>query len=231
MYICIDIFILFILSLLSMGILKQGILGGFSGKVANVVGSSWKGIAVIKAKPLSVANPKTAGQVAQRGKFSNVVAFAQAILSVVIKPLWDRFASKQSGFNAFISANIDLFEDAVPSTAADLVISSGKMASTAIDSAVFVGLTGALTVSWSDDSGSGFKLGTDVPFLVVVDEEKELVLGFDGSDVPKDRSDESIVLDLLESGVESGDTINVYLAFRRADGTVVSTTAFAEATE
>ena len=48
-----------------MGILKQGILGGFSGKVANVVGTSWKGIAVIKAMPLSVANPKTAGQVAQ----------------------------------------------------------------------------------------------------------------------------------------------------------------------
>ncbi len=40
-----------------MGIIKRGILGGFSNKVANVVGSSWKGINTMRALPLSVANP------------------------------------------------------------------------------------------------------------------------------------------------------------------------------
>jgi len=30
-----------------MGTIKRGILGGFSGKVANVVGTSWKGIALL----------------------------------------------------------------------------------------------------------------------------------------------------------------------------------------
>jgi len=35
-----------------MGTIKKGILGGFSGKVGTVVGSSWKGIVLIyKSKP------------------------------------------------------------------------------------------------------------------------------------------------------------------------------------
>ena len=31
-----------------MGIIKQGVPGGFSGKVGTVIGSSWKGIAVMR---------------------------------------------------------------------------------------------------------------------------------------------------------------------------------------
>ena len=33
-----------------MGTIKQGILGGFSGKVGTVVGSSWKGISYMRGK-------------------------------------------------------------------------------------------------------------------------------------------------------------------------------------
>ena len=42
---------------------RQGILGGFRGRVGNIVGTGWKGIAVMKSLPLTVANPRTAGQV------------------------------------------------------------------------------------------------------------------------------------------------------------------------
>lgn len=92
-----------------MGKIKQGILGGFSGKVANVVGSSWKGIAVMKSLPLSVANPRTSAQILQRERFSNLVILAASILTSVVKPLWDRFAQKMSGFNDFVKSNFDNF--------------------------------------------------------------------------------------------------------------------------
>jgi hypothetical protein len=42
-----------------MGKISQGILGGISGKVGNVIGGSWKGIDYIRVKPSSVANPRT----------------------------------------------------------------------------------------------------------------------------------------------------------------------------
>ena len=60
-----------------MGKISQGVLGGFSGKIGNVVGGSWKGIDYMRIKPASVANPRTAAQVDQRSKFSIVLNFLQ----------------------------------------------------------------------------------------------------------------------------------------------------------
>ena len=53
-----------------MGTIKKGIMGGFSGKVGNIVGASWKGIAYIRSLPASVHNPRTEKQVTQRTRFS-----------------------------------------------------------------------------------------------------------------------------------------------------------------
>jgi len=205
-----------------MGTIKQGILGGFSGKVAGVVGSSWKGIAVMKSLPLSVANPKTAGQVAQRTKFSNTVVFAGIILAAVIKPLWDRFASQMSGFNDFLRTNIDLFAADYPSTAADLIISKGKMSKTAMLSAAADEATDNYVATWTDDSGEGFKLASDLAYLVAVNETQETVIGYATGIL---RSAETLTVTAPANSV-SGDVINFYLAFKRADGTVVSNTAF-----
>ena len=95
-----------------MGIIRQGILGGFSGKVANVVGSSWKGIAIVKSLPLSVANPRTAAQVGQREKMAACVEALKPILSEVIKPLNDRFAGQMSGYNYSLQESIKAFNAA-----------------------------------------------------------------------------------------------------------------------
>lgn len=205
-----------------MGVIKQGILGGFSGKVGGVVGSSWKGISVMKSRPQSVANPKTAGQVAQRNKFSNSVAFAGVILSNVIKPLWDRFASGMSGYNDFISSNIDLFESELPDPHADLVISKGKMAATEINSVNATGGSANVEIDWSDDSGEGFKLATDEVYIVVVNRDQGSVKGFETGVV---RSAETTIIE-LDANIVAGDNIDAYLAFKRADGTVVSNTSF-----
>ena len=52
-----------------MGVIKQGILGGFQNKVGAVIGSNWKGIATMRSRPISVANPRTGKQVAVRSEF------------------------------------------------------------------------------------------------------------------------------------------------------------------
>ena len=60
-----------------MGTIKQGILGGFSGKVGTVIGSSWKGISYMRGQAPHVKNPRTAGQVNQRLKFNLALNFLQ----------------------------------------------------------------------------------------------------------------------------------------------------------
>ena len=55
-----------------MGKIKQGILGGFKGKVGTVIGASWNGIAYMKGLPQSQKDPKTAAQMRQRTFFREV---------------------------------------------------------------------------------------------------------------------------------------------------------------
>ena len=204
--------------------LKQGILGGIIGKIGNVVGSTWKGIAYIKTLPLSVANPQTAAQVAQRTRFANVVAFAKEILADVIKPLWDRFTSGQSGYNDFVSTNIDLFDATQPVDAEDLIIAKGVMAGTPIVSVTASPASAIVDVVWADDSGQGFKLTTDEAFIVGQLESDGLI-GIRAGVVDRSAAQDGLGFSRV---LGASETVNVWLAFRRADGTVVSNTEFGE---
>jgi len=201
-----------------MGVIKQGILGGFSGRVAGVVGSSWKGIAYMKSLPLSVANPKTAAQVAQRNSFSQSVAVAVQILSTAIKPLWDRFAIKMSGFNEFLQINIEKYDEVLDNAWKNFIMSKGKMAATAISQANIAPDLSSIIITWLDDSGEGLKLASDIPFATVVDTEGYAV---SYSDVTVLRS--TLTLQINFPSVTSIGTIAYcWLSFRRADGTIVS---------
>ena len=63
-----------------MGKIKQGILGGFKGKVGTVIGASWNGIAYMKGKPQSVRNPRTDAQLQQREFFKEVQALVTQLI-------------------------------------------------------------------------------------------------------------------------------------------------------
>lgn len=205
-----------------MGKIKQGILGGFTGKVGGVVGSSWKGIATVKARPVSVSNPRTAKQIGQRSKMSNTVAFAKVILADVIKPLWDRFSGQKSGYNAFVQRNIKLFENAMPSPAEDLVISDGKMAATELQLGSSSVGQDEIIVNWMDDSGEGFKLATDLAYVVIVNETQK-VIGVSAGKAT--REDETLTV-TMPTNLAGLDKLHKYLAFLRADGTIVGKTAY-----
>lgn len=73
-----------------MGTIKQGILGGFSGKVGTVIGSSWKGISYMKGRAQSVKNPKTAAQTMQRNYFKQLAALAAQLSDDQIHALFPR---------------------------------------------------------------------------------------------------------------------------------------------
>lgn len=214
-----------------MATIKQGILGAFSGKVAGVVGSSWKGIPVMKSLPPSVANPKTAKQIEQRSRMSACTAFSQSILADVVKPLNDRFASRMSGFNAFTSRNIAAFEGGTLSKPEDLKISPQGNKAQLIDAiaaeAKITKKNAAVSLSWSSDAGTGKALATDKPYCVVYNRTTKKTFGFAMVD---DRADESLNIALPDDEFGPGHVVDVWLAFLRLDGTVVFETAYATAT-
>lgn len=199
-----------------MGVIKRGILGGFSGKVANVVGSSWKGIAVIRALPLSVNNPRTAGQVKQRTAFSEVSKFASSILTQWVKPLWDRTAQQMSGYNAFIQKNVDFVKAQGELQVPDLVMSQGKLGLTSIlNSSEYAG--NMVNIDFDPTPVGSFQMDTDRAYALIVSEEGE-VFGYSQGTV--ERKVGTINVSLLREP-SSGTVIYAILAFARVDGTIV----------
>ena len=85
--------------------IKAGILSKVSGKVAGVVGGTWKGTNYLRelVKP---ANPNTPLQQAQRGKMAFVVAVARQLVGDVLNPYLNKFCKTMSGYNWFCKENI-----------------------------------------------------------------------------------------------------------------------------
>lgn len=145
------------------GVITQGILGGFSGKVGPVVGGKWKDIDYMRGYVIP-ANPNTTGQQEVRAKFAALVASAKQLLPSLLQVYWDPFYSNMSGFNAWLSANY------AETNTAGKIDASCKMAlgtlepAHGISSAVISGTT--LTVTF-DGTIQGNGLTTDLIKAVV----------------------------------------------------------------
>ena len=202
---------------------RQGILGGFRGRIGNVVGTGWKGIAVMKSLPLTVANPRTAGQVLQRGKFSTLVNIASVILAGIIKPLWDRFASGMSGYNAFISANQGAFSPAGVLIADQMQISRGRMIAPSVTIATTSGKN--LTATIANPVGDRYALPTDKIYALLLDAADNRPL-FAGQ-VTQSRGSSAtvnITAEMLEVP-DGGHSLCLFVSYLRSDGSEVSNSA------
>lgn len=151
------------------GVITQGILGGFSGKVGPVVGGKWKDIDYMRGYVIP-ANPNTTGQQTVRAKFAKLVAYAQSVLATLLQVYWDPFYSNMSGFNAFISKNYTEI------TSGDVIDASCIMSKGTLEpvpSISFAVLAGTnLTVTFSEViSGNG--LATDLLKGVVYSVEND----------------------------------------------------------
>lgn len=108
--------------------IKAGILSKVSGKVAGVVGGTWKGTNYLRelVKP---ANPNTALQQAQRGKMSFVVAVARQLVGDVLNPYLNKFCKTMSGYNWFCKENIKKLSGSPLKFTSAPVLSFGTLAS------------------------------------------------------------------------------------------------------
>lgn len=203
-----------------MGKINQGILGGVSGKVGGVVGTSWKGIAVLKAMPISVANPKTAAQVSNRDRNTAVLRFAQSVGTTFIRTYWNRFAKKMSGFNDFMSVNSESFNPLTSMYQNDKMFASvGKL--TPINIGNFTAnKSGNVLLAFTARSASSDYVAGDIVDVVVFNADKQ---------------DAYVLMDQLAAANhaqfacpaawEIGDVLMGFISCRRADGTAVSTSS------
>jgi hypothetical protein len=206
-----------------MGKISQGILGGLSGKVGNVIGGSWKGIDYLRIKPSSVANPKTEGQVSQRNKFTITLEYLQANKDF-IKVGYKSYAIKKTEFNAamsyvlkngiigtFPNFNVDY------STA---LLSRGNLSSP-LNASVDLLTANEVTFNWDDNSTDGNASTTDRSMIVAYNpSKKESISLLDGAQ----RSATTQTLTLPTS--YTGENVQLFMAFISLDGKIVSNSVY-----
>lgn len=207
---------------LEMGTIKQGILGGFSGKVGTVIGGSWKGISYMRSIPQSVKNPRTDGQVNQRTKFTVALDFLKPMTGL-IQVGFKLYAQKQTAFNAAMSY---ILNNAITGTSPDFsvyynlaLVSRGSL--TGAVNAQAASANGAVNITWDDNSGSGTATQTDKALIVVLNSTRaESVFDAGGNQRGFGTEDISVPADW------AGENVEVFLGFITEDGKNVSNSVY-----
>ena len=160
-----------------MGKIKQGILGGFRGKVGTVIGTTWKGKDVMRGIPQSVKDANTPKQQAQRAFFAEVNALASQLSNAEVRTFFPKAVKGMTprnlmvrqlaeantvtdGAKAFDAAKLSTFGNA-PGT-----YDFGAVTVTPVTSESHGGtVLDSLTVSWENTEGEA--LDNYGAFLVI----------------------------------------------------------------
>ncbi len=204
-----------------MGKIDKGILGGFNGKVGNVVGSSWKGISYMRSKPASSNKKASEKQIIQRARFmyaANYLQPLQPVIQVGYRALERCKTARNAAMSEFL--NYALMGD-YPSFTVNfdrLKLSKGSLE---VPSDYTVALVdGRAVISWSVDSGSEDDQSDDKLLAELLENNVMLVTVAEGS-IPKytlhkfKRRDGSGDIGLPDA--PSGTEVHCYLAFMATD--------------
>jgi len=161
-----------------MGKILSGILGPVSGRIGGVVGGRWKSTPYLRSYVIPGAS-RTDLQSDQRDRFAYMVAAAKPFVGRVFNPYYDKFLSRESGFNRCIAANIPTTPDMPPVNLLD--VTDGPLYPSSITSANLSTNNGLVIIAWSKDLGVDGK-DTDVAVGWLRDpSNNKVVFGTDGT--------------------------------------------------
>ena len=207
-----------------MGKIKQGILGGFKGKVGTVIGSSWNGIAYMKGQPQSVKDAKSAAQIAQRDFFREVQNLVGQLTAEQLAFLFPSSPSGMTRRNAIVQ---QLCADPLVEADGKHVdlanINSIGNAPTADMPDVSVVADGdSLAISWDGDSDFRAEHGDEYPTVFVANVTKKKIFLVNSTAVIGTTGSQSFNVGLAAYG-EAADTFS---GFMLATGSKIALVGF-----
>ena len=207
-----------------MGTIKQGILGGFNGKVGTVIGASWKGITYMRGIAASISNPKTEAQLDQRARFATTLQFVKPLISF-LRIGFKNQAVKMSAYNAAFSYNIkNALSGAYPDYLIDYpsaLVSMGTLPG-ALNPAIASTVTGEVNFTWENNSTDSNAADSDKALLVVYNPSKKRSVNVVGGN---SRASGSQIVTVPASF--TGDEVQCYVGFQNANQSVVSNSEYA----
>jgi hypothetical protein len=208
-----------------MSIVTQGILGGFSGKTGPVVGSTWKGRSIMRAKPVFKKNRSfTQPQMDQQEKFKMMMAFLRGI-DYLLNLTYKTSNRERTGFQEAFSANL---RDAVAGLESPYSIDYSKVKISNGTIPVLSQVTFTADASnmakfgWNATVDSGNKASTaDRAIAVLYSPEDNLFLT---SHFNARRSDQEV---LVDAALFTGKTVHGWLFFLSDDESKASHSQYA----
>ena len=160
-----------------MGKIKQGILGGFKGKVGTVIGSSWNGIAYMRGLAQSVKNPKTAGQQTQRGFFREVMDLAGQFTNEQLAFLFPTAPSGMTRRNALVKqlAAVSAVDGDTKSVDLGNINSLGNAPTDDLPEVAIAAAGENLTISWDGANAFRAEHGEEYPVIFIANVTKKKV--------------------------------------------------------
>lgn len=206
-----------------MATILNGITGGFSGKVGNIIGGSWKGIDYMRSRATSVSNPNTPAQQDQRARFGTVGKFLRPLIPF-LRIGYKSQAIKMSAFNAAMSYNLaNALTGIYPAYELDytkVLVSQGTLPE-ALNPAITSTTAGEVDYTWEDNSDDTNAFITDKAMLVVYNPTKQRAVTSVGGNT---RGSGSQTITLPASF--SGDEVQCYLSFSNAKQSVISNSQY-----
>ena len=205
-----------------MGTINKGILGGFSGKVGNIVGGRWKGIDYMRSLGSRRTTAPTEKQKEQQLKFALIVRFLQPLANLLAKS-FRSYAIKMTGMNSAMSYNLKKavtgFYPVFTIDYSKILISRGSMPN--VLNPLAESLTpGKINFSWLNNGGVGNALDSDKSILVAYCPSLQQCVYTDSG---PDRSTEVALLDLASfSGLE----VQTWIGFISENEMEVATSVF-----
>lgn len=205
-----------------MGTIKDGILGGVSGRIGNLVGATWKDIHYIRTRPAKVRDAKTEKQLSQRSSFSVTMDFLKRITPFIRIGFQAHTTGRMTAFNAAMSYNmkhaVTKGDQGMALDWPNVVVSMGTLGSVAeVHGEVS---KWELHLHW-DTTGSKNSRPYDIAMVVAHNTVKGRSI-YDLNASKRASGKASLPL----PAAWEGDTIETYLAFKTDDGTMVSNSIY-----
>ena len=197
-----------------MGKIKQGILGGFRGKVGTVIGASWNGIAYMRGLAQSVKNPKTAAQMQQRAFFKELHGLVSQLSDEQLASLFPtvtRGMTRRNMLTRQLAAAAAVVDDV---KSVDLSVMEGIGNGERIDSPMLESLVsdtnGVLDIYAEPEAAEMIGKPAAANFIAVAYNLTQKKIGVFNTEI----TDPSMGVDVpVGSWAEEGDSVRFYLTY------------------
>ena len=196
-----------------MGKIRQGILGGFRGKVGTVVGSYWNGIFYMKGLPQSYRKGRS-GSKMQQGYFKELVTLAMSLSNEDLEFIYPRKPKGMTRRNLLVKqlASYAVLVDKSKTVDLDSLTSLGNAPVTDLPAVTVAANRTVLQISWEDVTYYRDQHPEDYPVILVANITQQQLFLVASPVMMKSSGKQSFDIDLKPYGRERDEFSGFILA-------------------